>query len=459
MLPRPEWTPLRWPCGPLDIGLSKNKKDADTLRAWLRPEALDLVRDTPVNCLIVSWAANRREDSEQQQALAPLIAAARPKGLTVLGWIGEGVDEPGAEAAARAAGCVGVIREAVKGQWPGVVTGHGTGGASAGPTGAPWIDSNGWVARLAAARDPGAPVWIWVDPPEDQELRPESYLVAVADAEAFGGRWVVSLTPSLRSGVAGGAPEAVACWSRIARALSFFDQHSGWRALPSWARLGVLSDFAGDNETLATEVLNLSTRRGLHYRVLLKDRVKPSDFHGLKAILYADAAAPKPELAAALVEFARSGGTLIVGRGAAGFLPQLPSVPLTNQRYDLSDLGKGRLAVSHKPADFEDPFLIACDTQLLLSYRNDLIRFWNYGAIAWHYTSSPDGRDGVLHVVNYAGRPGADNMGLIVREPYRHVRLSRLEAAPSEVTPNPARVGIELPLPPIPVYAAVELGR
>ncbi|MCX6624830.1 MAG: hypothetical protein NTY38_27965, partial [Acidobacteria bacterium] len=265
------------------------------------------------------------EDTEQQQSLAPLIGAARQRGLAVLGWIAEGVDEQRAEAAARAAGCEGVIREALKGQWPGVQTGHGSSGSSAGPTGAPWIDSNGWVARLAATKAPEAPVWLWFDAPEDEELRPESYLVAAADAAAFGGRWVVSLPATLRAGMSERKAEALETWRRLAGTLSFFEKHAGWRQLPSRALLGVISGFSGEDEMLSTEVLNLSTRRGLHYRVLLKERTGGASFAGLKALLYADAAQPKPELASALLEFARSGGTVIVGRSAAGFVPKAPS--------------------------------------------------------------------------------------------------------------------------------------
>jgi hypothetical protein len=248
----------------LELVLRKDQKALDTLRAWHRPDALEVLHGSPVNCLIVSWAGNVSEDTQQQRTLAPLIGAARERGLKVLGLVAEGVDEQRSEASARAAGCEGVIRETVKGVWPGVQTGHGSEASSAGPTGAPWIDSNGWTLRLAAARQPGAPGWLWFDPPEDQELRPESYLVAAADAAAFGGRWVVSLQSTLRSGISARSAEALETWSRLAKTLSFFEEHAGWRDLSSRALLGILSDFSGDNEALAGEVLNLSTRRGLH---------------------------------------------------------------------------------------------------------------------------------------------------------------------------------------------------
>jgi hypothetical protein len=453
MRPRPEWIPIRWPGGP---HLQPGKSESDPARRfWLQPEALDLLRNTPFNCLIVDWAATRPASAQLQ----PFAEAARRRGLHLVGAIDDAVPEPADEAAAHTAGLDGLVAPQVKGTWPGVTSAHATDGAASGPTGAPWIDSNGWAIRLAEARQPGARPWVWFDPPAGQLLRPESFQLAVADAEAFGGRWVVSLTAALLTGLPNRQPEPMAILERLAQTASFFEMHTSWQPMRTRAALGIVSDFAGPNQTTAEEVLNLSTRRGLHYRILLKDKALALGFRGLKALLYVDEQPPEPALARALLDFARSGGMLITGHTSAGFLPKLPSDPLPNRRYDVGPLGRGRVAVAHSAADFEDPFFIACDTQLLLSYRNDPIRFWNYGAICWHFTSSPAGHS-LLHVVNFSANPGNSEMGLIVREPYRTARLHRLgDARPMELKIRSQRVGIEFPLPPVSVYAAVELGR
>ena len=47
--------------------------------------------------------------------------------------------------------------------WPGVAAGRRD-DPTAGPTGVPWLDSNGWYIQLARARDAVA-VWVLFDPP------------------------------------------------------------------------------------------------------------------------------------------------------------------------------------------------------------------------------------------------------------------------------------------------------
>src|SRR5258706_12806496 len=61
---------------------------------------------------------------------------------------------------------------------------------SSGPTGVPWVDWNGWQVRMMLARDSAKPAWVDVTPPA--AASPASYEAAVADAAAFGGRWIAS---------------------------------------------------------------------------------------------------------------------------------------------------------------------------------------------------------------------------------------------------------------------------
>ena len=65
----------------------------------------------------------------------------------------------------------------------------------------------------------------------------------------------------------------------------------------------------------------------------------------------------------------------------------------------------------------------------------------------------------VLQVINYAGRPGADPVSVRVAGPYREARIHLLENDTPKPLPSvPSNAGaIELHLPAIPVYAAIEL--
>ena len=70
----PKWVPMKWPCGPLEIARrsksgSINADVKDVLESWSHPSALELLKGTPVNCLIVEWASGDPGDSAQQLSL------------------------------------------------------------------------------------------------------------------------------------------------------------------------------------------------------------------------------------------------------------------------------------------------------------------------------------------------------------------------------------------------------
>src|SRR5450759_1649933 len=152
-------SPIRWP------------------NSWKDPAFVGLLKGTAINCLLVERSAD----------LGLVVAQAQRDGLQI------------ADAASPPAGVV-----VIEGEWPGVKMSPS--GAvdqvSAGPTGNPWVDSNGWKIRLAAELNPEAVVWIDAAPKEPR-LFTESYLVGIADSAAYGGRWIVSLDTQLAAGIAG----------------------------------------------------------------------------------------------------------------------------------------------------------------------------------------------------------------------------------------------------------------
>src|SRR5271157_3345548 len=107
-----ETIPMRWPAGPLDIARGEKTKGftadtAEVLRNWQDPASLAVVQGTPVNCLVVSWAA----DAGQQQALKPLIQKGKQAGLAFVGLIEGEANKPAAVAAAQSAGLSAVAME------------------------------------------------------------------------------------------------------------------------------------------------------------------------------------------------------------------------------------------------------------------------------------------------------------------------------------------------------------
>ncbi len=205
----PEWTPMRWPDG------------------WQDPSLLDLLNGTSVNYLLVekSNALERVVSQAKKNGIRVGSAAAPPSGITV-----------------------------VPGEWPGLKMSRS--GAkdvvSAGPTGAPWVDSNGWQVRLAMALHPGSAVWVDAAPKEPHLSR-ESYLLGVADTAAYGGRWIISLDVQLAAAVAAQTPAALETWKKICAAADFFAAHRAWSSYVPEAVVGVISNFSGENEFLTHE--------------------------------------------------------------------------------------------------------------------------------------------------------------------------------------------------------------
>jgi hypothetical protein len=396
--------------------------------SWQSPTALGLLKGTTINWLLV----------DKDAGLAPVIEQAKQAGLHV------------AEIAAPPDG-VAII----PGAWPGVALSR-DGGTSAGPTGVPWVDTNSWKIRLEAARRPG--VNIWVDaPPKAAPVSASSYRTAIADAAAHGGRWVISLDAQLAAQLAAGRAEALATWKEITGAAGFFAMRKQWPAYLPEAVVGVISSFAGDNEFMGQELLNLIGRSNQQYAVLLKTKLPETPFRGLRAAIYADAQEPAAPLRKQILDFVTAGGLLITGPKWGAVLGSRPGTPARDEhpRYATRTLGKGRLAIAK--ADPDDPYVLANDSALLISHRYELLRFWNGGAVGSFLTVAPDRKRAVAHLLFYADR-GPDHASVRIAGRYRKASLwtpDRLEPRPVEM--EIGKDAVELHLPAVSQYAAAEL--
>ena len=393
--------------------------------SWKSPSTLSLLKGTAINWLLVDKNAD----------LGPVIEQAKQAGLNV----GDAASIPG-----------GVT--VVSGEWPGVPIARGGGGASAGPTGVPWVDTNSWTIRLERARRPG--IQVWVDaPPKSDRVFPASYPMAIADSAASGGRWVLSLDAALAAALADLKPEAINTWKSITGAAGFFARRSEWSGYVPEAVVGVISDFAGDNEFLGQELLNLIGRTNQQYAVLIKDKLAATSFRGLRAVIFADAQPPAPATRKQILDFVQAGGLLIAGP-KWGPPPGLPAKE-DHPRYAARALGKGRIAIAK--AELDDPYVVANDSVLLISHRYELLRFWNGGAVGSYLAVSADRRRGVAHMIFYANR-GPDHVSVRVAGRYRAARLWTLDRAESGAVEMEIQKGaVELHLPAVSSYAAAEL--
>jgi hypothetical protein len=415
--------PMRWPASPPEH--------------WTRPEALTVLTGTPVNCLLLPGDGGA-------QGWQPLTERAKTMGVTVLK----------SERQMQTAGVV-ALEKCV---WPSVRSPGRRGGSSAGPTGNAWVDSNGWRIRLARERTPGRSAWLTYRPPANAEIPGDAYVMAVADAAAYGGRWIISLDEMLAGGLARGSSQSKEVWKRLTAAVAFFEKHAGWSSFPAVANLGVLSNFAGPNEFFAGEVLNLAARRHQLYRILLMEKAVSDSYDDLSAILYTDRTPPEHAVQKKLAAYVESGGLLVGPPALAAIVPKAARQTETYPRHNVFSAGKGRFAIAAN--DLTDPYLLASDTQLILGRRYDLLRVWNGGSMNVHVTASEDGSKTLVQVLNYSLRNAGHEASFQLKEPYRAGRLLQIERTAGEpIKPISATMGTEVHLPGFPVYAAVELTK
>jgi hypothetical protein len=397
----PEWTPMRWPA------------------AWKSPASLDLLKGSAIDCLLTS--NSEVADEARRRGLMVVMGDRLPASVSLL-----------------------------KGEWPGVRMSRKGGGVSAGPTGTAWVDTNGWKVRLEAALQPGKQIWVDAAPVPDRMLHADAYVVAFADSAAYGGRWVVSLDERLAAGIAAHDAESLKTWKRINDAAALFSRYKEWAGYKPAALVGVVSDFAGANLAANRELLNLLGRSGQQYRILLK--TGEISCTGLRAMIYGDRESPSDSVRGRIEEFVRAGGLLITGPawGEVG-----EAAAEEHPRYLSRKLGAGRVAVSKSRVS--DPYLLANDTAVLISHRYDLVRLWNGGSAGSYLTQSPDGSKAVAHLLFYANE-GPDSATVRIAGNYKKARLATVESDGLKTVPVELQNdAIEVHLPPVPQYVALEL--
>jgi hypothetical protein len=341
----------------------------------------------------------------------------------------------------------------LQGVWPRVKgeSGEARRGAEAGPTGKPWVDSNGWRLVASRVRERNAAHWLTFTPPAGQVIDPRAYRLAVADAETYGGRWAVCLDDDLAKGLSGGNERAIGTWKRMDATLRFFQSHRIWRSYTPVAKLLVISSFAGPVKFLSEEFLNLADRRPLPYRVADPAAAEEADLRGLRGVIYIEPKPPAERLQQKLLSFVERGGLLLTPHapveGPAGAF---------QQNHRIYPRGKGTVAVPEKR--WGDPYLLALDTHMLLGREHDVLRLYNAMTMNVAYTANPDGSKAVVEVLNFSLRPATHPVTVAVSKRYRTAAMRTLdneEGRPLE--PVKTRFGIELPLPEFSTYCAIEL--
>lgn len=489
------WIPARWSGGPLEVAHRSKDRDValdtaarEALTNWYQPATLDLLKGTPINCLLVTLSAgSAREVEEQQRKLVTEYARlARQRQVAVLGIVYAGADLSTAVSSASEARLDGLVLDgefaagdvenleaelrstnaaavvipivgdaasmrtaraalvAVSGVRP-KARDLAEMGIRAGPSSEPWIDSNIWLVR--SFRLAGRQKTIWVS----QEPDPNSvgdYVRCVADAAVAGGRWIITLDDDLRARLCKKEAEGLATWSAIANYLNFAESHAEWRSFLPYGNLGIIVDTAGPYPDVSNEYLNLVARRQIPYRIIERSRLDATSLGTLRAVLAVDLAPPTETERPLLRAFAENGGLVIAG-------PSWGAPPAEDPFIERS-LGKGRVIVyKDEPPD---PEAVARDMLELLAPEVMGVTAFNVPSVLTYASTADNGKGMLIQLLNYAGTPFDRRITLRVNGTFKTARLYTPEEAPADLTTRNTPDGrTQVSIPRLAVWGALLL--
>jgi len=394
-IPQPaDWVPARW--------------------TYSDPHSLDLLQNSPVNCLLLTTYP------------AALVSAAAARNLATLAVLTPGEDTVAAARRALAANVTGIVlegdfaegaaasvREAVRGApvieltarnrmplgsgapvigtyqgvWPGIPA-QADAVVKAGPTSSVWIDTNTGFIRAVRAWG-GAALWIANRPPAHTIITAERYQQVIADAEASGGRWVLALDSDFTARLGTREARALADWNKINAVLAFYENHPEWRRMTEAGRLALVQDPAKGG-LLSGGILDMIAVKHTPVRPVPRQHLTPDALRGATMAVDLDADALTAEQKEVLRNFARGGGTLLTG--PPGWKDQAPrGESITLDQKELERLND-----------------IWHDVNSMVGRANLGVRLFNVSSMLSNAIASADGKTEIVHLVNYSDYPVED---------------------------------------------------
>jgi len=311
-----------------------------------------------------------------------------------------------------------------QGIWPGIREEQETTHASA--SGAPWIDTNTGFLRFARVSTK-ASIWIANRVPAGKAQPVARYLAAIGDAGMTGARWVIDLDTDFAKRLAAGDEAGLKDWKRIVQQVKYYEDHKEWRSLGPHATLALVED-AGTGALLSGGVLDMIATKHTPVRPVPARRLEPP------ALLRATMAVNDPEALDAhqkevLKAFTRAGGTLLSGPPGWRF-PSLKPDQITLEKGDLEKLDE-----------------IWKELNGLTGRKNLGARLFNVSSMLSNLLESADGKQVVLHLVNYSDYP-LENITVQVLGNFKRATLYRPDAPSKQLDVYEVEdgTGIDIPL-------------
>jgi hypothetical protein len=395
-----DWVPARW--------------------NWTDPATLDLLQGTPVNCLLLKWNAGK---AAELSTFAGRAAERRIATLAVIEPAGDPADAARQATRSKMTGIVlegdfpegaaGKVRDALadskavviemtsrsrmklggsapilatnQGVWSGIQV-MDDGHAKAGPSGSAWIDTNaGFVRAVRAWGD--TPLWLGNLPPPKTVVTGERYLQAIGDAAMVGARWILAFDDDFARRLKDKDPSTMKQWQRMAKHLQYYEDHKEWRTFKPGGKFALVQG-ENDGALLSGGILDMIAVKHTPVRPVPRQKLNIAAFKDVAMAVNVDGESLTPEEKEVLRSFTRSGGTLLTG--APGW--KAKTAPNTDQ-------------ITLEKQEMERLDTIWKEVNSMIGRRNLGARLFNVSTVLSDLLASPDGKQEVIQLVNFADYP------------------------------------------------------
>ena len=430
------------------------------------PKSLELLTGTPVNCLLL----------ERSQWDAAFISAAQERGIAVLGVV-----HPGAQAGADALAATqqklnGIVLEGAidpasrdtvrttaqrSGQpvieltdrrgirldsddpilgawqalWPGLEIEH-NGKVIAGPSAAPWVNTNaGFLRYLRASTD--AAIWIGVQPPPGYVFPVERYAEAIGDAALAGARWIIALDADLEARLYAREKGALSDWRRIMHYASYFEEHREWQRYRPYSTLAVVQGVSSGG-LLSGSLLDMMASQRTPVRVIPTRKLDAGRLDGIHVLLNVDPGSLSPGQKAVVEEFKRKGGQVLDP-------PPKWHFPVTSD---------DQIVLTRRQLDqMQDLWEVTYNATVR---KNFGMRTFNTTGMQSSVLLAPDRKSILVQLVNYTESP-VEAITVQALGPWQHAKLYSPDQPARDLPVYPVKDGTGVDIETMGVIATIKL--
>jgi len=312
------------------------------------------------------------------------------------------------------------------GVWPGARASarNADGSFSGGASQRAWIDANGYLVAWTKALFPGRTALLAYLPDSDagiaqgQVITYESLELALIDAWAGGGNYLLAPDAPYRNALLRGEPPATAAWSQLGRTARWLKQNQDLLRQSPLSTITVLVE-RGDT---SAEIAALMFRQSGSPELVSTERMPLPDA-SRRPIVVAAGITPSPELGRLLLAHAKAGASLVIDGGDASSWWKAPGLRAARQFEDRGfyTLGAGRILVYKEL--IVDPGDFALDVLDHAAGRRP-VRLWDAPAVVAMASQADTRANLILRLVNY-GSPTRGDVMAQVRGIYNSATLLR----------------------------------